>query len=135
MLWRLAEPEVAVVEELEFVLLIENGFVLASTLSVVAPDADIVVAIKGSLQVLQLGPEHLLRSENDRSHEVHLVAHDLAAFGPDLAVDAVVGVFVADVIGADEHFLGREVKGSHNEGKEKEFFHLRLYYVIEKMLD
>ena len=79
-------------------------------LAVVAPDADEVVAVQGFLHILELFPKHFLRPENVGRHEVHLVADDLAAFLPMLALHAVVPVFVTDVVGADEHLLSRKMQ-------------------------
>ena len=99
--WRFAEPEVAVVEELEFVIFVEDGLVLAATLAIVAPDADVVVAVEGIFHVLELFPKHFLSPENVGRHKVHLVADDLTAFLPMFALHAVVPVLVTNVVGAD----------------------------------
>ena len=103
---RLAQPEITVVEQLEFVRLIKNGLVFAAAYAVVATDADVVVAVETFLEITKLGIKHLLRAEDVGRHEVQLVTDDLAAFGPHLALDAVVGVLITDVVGADEHLLG-----------------------------
>ena len=111
------------VEELKFVSLIKDSFMFAASFTVITPDADIVVTIEGFFEITKLGIQYFLRPENIGRHKVHLVANDLAAFGPHLAVDAVIAILVADVIGSDKHFLGGKVQGCHYEGKEKEFFH------------
>ena len=72
---------------------------LATTQAIVATNANVVIAIEGFLEITKLGIKHFLGAKNVGRHEVHLVADDLTAFGPHLAIDAVVGVFVTDVVG------------------------------------
>ena len=86
------------VYQLELVRFVKDGFMLAPLLPIVAPHADVVITVEGLLHVLKLPVKHFLRAEEIRSHEVELVTDDLAALGPHLAVEAVVGIFVTDVI-------------------------------------
>ena len=119
LLRRFAQPEVAVVEELEFVFLVENRLVLATAFAVVAPDADVIVTIKVFEHVLELYPQHLLCPEEVGSHEVHLVAHHLATLLPLVALNAVVPGLVAYVVGADEHLLGTQLENHNKESGEE----------------
>ena len=73
--------------------------------AVITSNADVVVAVKGLLHIIKLLIQHLLRSEDFRSHEIHLVANDLTAFVPHLALEAIIRVFVSDIVGTDEHLL------------------------------
>ena len=96
----LVEPEVAVVEELEVVFLVEYGRVLAGLLAVVAAHAYVVVVVECGTHVAELLHEHLLCAEGIGSLEVHLIAEHLAARGPHVAVLLVALVAVANVVGA-----------------------------------
>ena len=115
LLRRFAQPEITVVEELEFVFLVENRLVLAAALAIVATNADEVVAIKAFEHVLELYPQHLLCPEKVGSHKVDLVADHLAAFLPLVALDTVVPGLVADVVGADEHLLSTHLESQQEE--------------------
>ncbi len=110
-----AQPEVAMVEETKFVFFVKDRLMLATALAVVATDTDKIVAVEAFEHVLKLSPQHFLCTEKVGSHEVHLVADHLAAFLPLVALDAVVPGLVADVVGADEHLLGIQLKSQQKE--------------------
>ena len=107
---RFAEPEVPMVEEFDFVFLVENGFVFAAMHAVITSDADVVVTVKGLLHVVKLLIQHLLRSEDFGGHEIHLVADDLTTLVPLFALHAIVPVLVTDIVGTDQHILGRKLQ-------------------------
>ena len=70
----------------------------SSPFAVVATYADVVVAVEVSLQILKLTIKHFLRAENQRIHEVDLIADHLAALCPDVTVEAVVMILITDII-------------------------------------
>jgi len=115
LLRRFAQPEVAVVEELDFVFFVEDRLKLAALFAVVTPNADVVVAVEAFEHVLKLTPQHLLCPEEVGGHEVDLVANHLAAFLPLVALNAVVPCLVADVVGADKHLLGIQLKSQQKK--------------------
>ena len=79
---------------------------LSSTLAIVTADTDGFIVIKSVSKVLKLAIKHLLRAKDIRRHEVHLVANHLATLAPDIALKAVVGVLITDVVGAHHQLLG-----------------------------
>ena len=95
---RFVQPEVALVEQLHAVFLIEYGGIFALCLAVVAAHADIVVAVECAEQVAELRMQHFLRAEDVGTLEVHLVANHLAACLPHVAVAVVVRIMVAYVV-------------------------------------
>ena len=103
---RLAEPEVTMVKELEFILFIKYGLMFATMLAIITPNADIIIAIQSLLHILELDIQHFLCSEYLRRHEVHLVANDLAALLPNFTLNAIVPILVTDIVGTDQHILG-----------------------------
>ena len=107
--WGLIKPEVTMVEELKTVFFVENGLMFTTMYAIVTANADVVIAIQSFQHVVELDIQHFLCTENVGRHKVHLVANDLATLLPHFALDAIVPVLVADVIGANEHFLGRKL--------------------------
>ena len=121
---RLVEPEIAMVDEPEFVFFVENRLILAGLFTIVAAYADVAVAVESFQHVIKLLIQYLLRTEDFGSHEIHLVTNDLATLGPLFALHAIVPVLVTDIVGADQQILGGELQECHYEqGKEEEFFH------------
>ena len=100
----------------------------ASPFTVVATNADVVVAIETFQQVLKLTVKHFLSAENQWIHEVNLVAYHLTALGPDVAVKTVVAVFIPDIIRADEHLLRHGSKRQNAEkSNKKKLFHFTIF--------
>ena len=94
----LVKPEVALLEQLQAVLLIENSSILAVLLTVVASHAHVAVAVETLQKVVELTNEHLLRTEDVGILKVDLVTDNLAALCPHITLAVVRRVMVADVV-------------------------------------
>ena len=114
--WGLVEPEIPAVEQAHAFLFIKDCRIFAVLFAVVAPDADVVVAVEVLQHVANLTVEDFLSTEDFGLFPVEQVAEDLAAARPYFAADAVAVVPVADVVGPDGEFLGRG--GERGQGKE-----------------
>ena len=117
---RLAEPEVAVAEQLQTLLLVEYGGILAALLAVVTRHTDVGVAVETRRKVVELRLEALLRAEGVGVFKVYLVGNHLAAHRPYVAFLVVAAVVLTDVVSADKQCLRthRHGKGeSHGCGK------------------
>ena len=126
--WGLAQPEIPMIQKFYLPPFIKDGLMFTAALAVVATDAYIVIAIEGFFHVLKLSIKHLLCPKDIRCHKVHLVADHLATFGPNIALKAVVGVFIADVVGAHKELLGGHLQGDcKQQGDKKMFFHLMVF--------
>jgi len=119
LLWRLAEPEVAVVEESDMVFLVEDGGIFAFGLAVVTAHTDIVVAVEALQEVEELRVKHFLCAEDVGGEEINLIADDRAALFPTVAALVVFLVLVTDIVGAHEHLGGNIVSGERGEEEEE----------------
>ena len=107
-----------------------------AVLAIIAPYADIVVAVQRFVHVEELAVQHLLGAKNDGSHEVDLVADYLAALRPHIALHTVVPVLIAYVVAAYKHLLsgdGEDKKQEKTEeyqafGRNIVLIHVLLYF-------
>ena len=97
------EPEVAVVNQAEQVGAVEDGRMLAGFKAVVAPDADIVVAGQGCLQLVELPFQSLLRAEDLEAVGQDEPCHHRIALPPSVALQRVLMVGIADVVRCHHH--------------------------------
>ena len=96
----LVKPEIAVVQQLQVILLIKDGGILARLLAVVAAHTNEVVVVERSTHVAQLSHKHLLGAEHVGSLKVYHVTHNLAACSPHVTVFLVAVVAVTDIVRA-----------------------------------
>ena len=122
----LRKPEMAIVQQAKTLLFIKYGRILALRLSVVAPDADIVVVGKLRQHVVQLAVEHLLTSENVEAVEFDQAAHPRTAALPTVTALGVAPIGVADIIGGYGQLLRRGAKGHGGKQDEnQQFLHFK----------
>jgi len=130
----LAQPEVAVLDEVEFAGVVEDGRVFAAFFAVFTADADIFEAGEGVLEVVELVAVAFLGAE-----DVELMVSDERCEGgetcfPSVADHRVAAVVEAQVIGGEVEtrrcllfFLAAARYQSHShehKGKNVSGFHL-----------
>ena len=97
------EPEIAVVEELIAVSFVEDGGVLAGVFAIVATYAYAGVSGKEFVQILQHAYETFLGAEDVKVVKANKVGNDGGALLPAIAGLGVVGIIIAQVVGAYSH--------------------------------
>ena len=120
----LRQPELAVIQQLDIVFLIENGGILTLTLAVITTYTYVVVAVERCKHILQLRIEHLLSAEHIGLFEVDDAADTWTTLLPAVSVFSIRIVLVAYIVRTDKKVLGIQPHCCHDkQQRHNDLFH------------
>ena len=115
---RRRKPEVAALDEVEFVSVVEYGGVLTALLAVITPHADVLIARELRLEVLELMVKAFLRAEDVKAVEANELRHIRVALLPAVARFVIALIVHADVIGGKGESLCPEAQRGQQKAEE-----------------
>ena len=108
---RRREPKVPVAELIQSVAPIKYGRIFARLVSIIAPNAHVIVVGQCAQQVVELPFQHLLRPKSVGMVEVKLVGYHLTTFRPKVSLRLIAVVSISYVIATQHKCLPKGSKG------------------------
>ena len=109
-----------VAELIQSVAPIKYGRILARLVSIVAPNAHVIVVGQCAQQVVELAFQHLLRPESIGMVVVKLVGYHLTTFRPKVSFGLIAVVSIPYIIATQHKCLPKGSKGHAQHGPQQQ---------------